>query len=150
MEPAFDYIKAKGTSSEQSYPYEGKDGKCNEMATKLNNLKCTGFRKIKPGNCDDLRDAVANVGPISVAMDTRQLKMDYDPYKIYHPHECSSVRKDLDHTVLVVGYGSEGWTDYWLVKNSWGPEWGLDGYFKIASDNNLCGICTDAVFPVVA
>ena len=60
---------------------------------------------------------------------------------------------DLDHGVLVVGYGEEDGDAYWLVKNSWGPDWGEDGYVKIArsnstSDPGVCGIGMQPSFPV--
>ena len=53
---------------------------------------------------------------------------------------------NLDHGVLIVGYGSEADGNmYWLVKNSWGAGWGDNGYVKIGrsesiNDNGVCGI----------
>ena len=44
------------------------------------------------------------------------------------------------HAVRIVGFGTENNQDYWLVANSWGTDWGLDGYFKIARGTNECGI----------
>ena len=52
--------------------------------------------------------------------------------------KCAS--KSIDHAVLVIGYGTEGGVDYWLVKNSWGPDWGDNGKIKIKRGTNECGI----------
>jgi len=51
---------------------------------------------------------------------------------------CTS--KSINHAVLVIGYGVENGKKYWLVKNSWGTTWGIDGTFKILRGNNECGI----------
>ena len=46
----------------------------------------------------------------------------------------------LDHAITVVGYGSEGGVDYWLIKNSWGTNWGENGYIRLQRGVNMCGI----------
>jgi len=57
----------------------------------------------------------------------------------------------LDHGVLVVGYGALNGTPYYLVKNSWGPSWGEMGYIKIGIEDGkgVCGIQQDAVYPTL-
>lgn len=68
---------------------------------------------------------------------------------IYFQPECND--EDLDHAVLIVGYGTDPQSrDYWLVKNSWGETWGEAGFFKIARNrHNHCGIAAAAIYPVV-
>merc|ERR1712212_98754 len=46
----------------------------------------------------------------------------------------------VDHAITVVGYGREGGLDYWLIKNSWGPYWGENGFIKLQRGVNMCGI----------
>ena len=60
----------------------------------------------------------------------------------------------MDHGVLVVGYGSERGTDYWIVKNSWSSSWGEEGYVRIEKSDStntkgVCGIAMQPSYPVV-
>ncbi|XP_014246982.1 cathepsin L1-like [Cimex lectularius] len=149
MDNAFAYVKSnKGVDTEKSYPYEAMDDDCRYDA-KYSGATDTGFVDISEGDEDALKRAVATKGPISVAIDASHDSFHQYSEGVYYEPDCSS--EQLDHGVLVVGYGtSDEGDDYWLVKNSWGPSWGMDGYIKMArnKDNN-CGIATTASFPLV-
>jgi C1A family cysteine protease len=60
----------------------------------------------------------------------------------------------VDHAVLAVGYGTEGNTDYWFVKNSWTSQWGEKGYIRMkrgpeGGKAGTCGILVDSSYAVL-
>lgn len=67
-------------------------------------------------------------------------------------HGCAG-SDGLDHGILLVGAGQEDGIDYWLVKNSWGTNWGLSGFGKIKRDKGrgqgMCGIAMENSYPVL-
>jgi len=155
MDNAFEYIKSVGgLSTEESYPYHAKQGKCHFNKANIG-ATCTGYVDVKSGDEDSLRDAVASVGPISVAIDATEDKFMLYKDGIFVDTGCNNGEDDLDHGVLIVGYGTnkthDGTNkDYWVVKNSWGPEWGEKGYIRMARNlENMCGIATKASYPLV-
>jgi len=105
------------------------------------------FMDVVSGNETDLAYAVLTC-PVSVAIDASQESFqDYDG-GIYYEPACNSDLNDLDHGVLVVGYGTDDDDDYWIVKNSWGPTWGMGGYILMSrNQENNCGIATYATVP---
>jgi len=148
MDSAFEYIKRNGgIDTEASYPYTAQDGSCHFKKSDVG-ATVTGYVDIPSGDEDALKKAVATVGPISVAIDASHESFQTYDNGIYDEPECSS--DQLDHGVLVVGYGTEDGNDYWLVKNSWGKTWGMKGYLKMSRNkNNQCGIATQASYPLV-
>ncbi|XP_063362567.1 procathepsin L-like [Cydia amplana] len=147
MNSAFSFIKDNGgIDTEVSYPYQAKNDQCRYNA-KNSGATNNGYKTI-PNDEDKLKEAVANIGPIAVAIDAGHAFQHYAD-GVYYEKNCSSSK--LNHGVLVVGYGTDtNGGDYWLVKNSWSKGWGRDGYIKMARNrNNNCGIASAASYPTV-
>lgn len=145
---AFAYVRDNGgIDTEDSYPYEANDGICRFSSSSVG-ATVSGYIQV-PSTESALLEAVATVGPISVAIDSNHNSYQLYRSGVYYEPLCSST--NLDHAVLVVGYGTQNGQDYWLVKNNWGSEdWGMDGYMMMARNmNNNCGIATFASYPTV-
>merc|ERR1712150_159644 len=138
---------AGGDESESAYPYTARQGYCKFNRGKVV-ATVSSFHDTQPGSENDLTNALARVGPVSVAIDASPRSFMSYRSGIHYAPRCSPRR--LSHAVLAVGYGSEGGRDYYLVKNSWGTRWGAGGYIKMARNrNNNCGIATKASYPIV-
>jgi len=147
MDDAFKYIIAnKGIDTEASYPFTGKNGKCEFKSANIG-ATLTSYKNVKKDSEEELQDAIATHGPVSVAIDASHNSFQLYKKGVYYESACSSTK--LDHGVLAVGYGSDAGVDYWLVKNSWGPDWGQEGYIWMSRDKkNNCGIATSASYPI--
>jgi cathepsin L len=148
MDGAFRYVISNyGIEPEKDYPYIAQFEKC--TANKTENVATFSSYKDVTGGETGLMEAVATVGPISVAIDASQPDFQLYQSGVYYNPDCSTTI--LDHGVLVVGYGTTAnGTDYWIVKNSWGETWGNKGYIWMARNrNNMCGIATHPSYPIV-
>ncbi|CCG28194.1 Cathepsin L-like [Caenorhabditis elegans] len=149
MDQAFEYIRDNhGVDTEESYPYKGRDMKCH-FNKKTVGADDKGYVDTPEGDEEQLKIAVATQGPISIAIDAGHRSFQLYKKGVYYDEECSS--EELDHGVLLVGYGTDPeHGDYWIVKNSWGAGWGEKGYIRIARNrNNHCGVATKASYPLV-
>jgi C1A family cysteine protease len=85
--------------------------------------------------------------PLSVA-----IQADKPVFQMYHSGIFSNVKcgTQLDHAVMVVGWGEENGQEYWIMRNSWGTTWGELGYMRVAiqeGSKGVCGIQSDVVYP---
>ena len=140
-------IKNKGIDTEDYYTYEAEDDSCRyKQSTKGATISEVMY--VPSDNITLLYHAIATMGPISVAIDAEG---DFQMYSsgIYETTDCSD--EYLDHAVLVIGYGvSSNGKKYYIVKNSWGSDWGMNGYIYYSADIvNMCGIANNATYPKV-
>ncbi|KAI8502396.1 hypothetical protein Bbelb_199840 [Branchiostoma belcheri] len=141
----FDCIihRTKGLCSAGDYPSQPA-GNCNAaFCQAAANCRDTGH--VIKNNETDLMCAVA-MTPTVAGIDASQPSMAFYHSGIYHDPHCST--SDLNHALLVVGYGSSGGIDYWICQNSWGTDRGLAGYILIERGKNTCGIASEAFYPV--
>jgi len=145
MDSAFKYLIEKGgCCAEQAYPYTARDGTC-KTCTPV--AKITSFKDVQAKSEQALQQAIMQQ-PVSVAIDASHSSFQLYKSGVYYEARCSPTQ--LDHGVLAVGYGTQGSSDYYIVKNSWGTSWGSSGYILMSRNkNNNCGIATMSSYPVV-
>jgi|688.fasta_scaffold125433_4 C1A family cysteine protease len=143
MDDAFQYAEKNALCSEDNYPYNAQDGTCKSSCKGLVNVQ--SYVDIPAGDENALLQAVATKGPVSVAIEADQSAFQFYSSGVLDG-DCG---RQLDHGVVVVGYGDENSKPYWLVRNSWGDSWGEQGYIKIVRNQDKCGIADSASYPVV-
>ena len=148
MDDAFQYIKENnGIDTEASYPYVARDERCRFNSANVGATD-TGYVDVRHDDESALQEASATIGPISVAIDASHSSFQMYSSGVYYEPSCSTTQ--LDHGVLVVGYGTHNGEAYWLVKNSWGTDWGMNGYIMMSRNRqNNCGIASEASYPTV-
>merc|ERR1712002_674948 len=146
-EGAVNAVKGQGShgiDSQTSYPYTARDGSCDSSKTGDDKDVCStvsGYTELPAGDEDSLMDAVANIGPISIAANA-------SPWSshgggIFDPSSCDP--NGLNHGIAMVGYNKGG--GYWIIRNSWGSSWGEQGYMRIVMGKNACGITNMSCYP---
>lgn len=139
---AFSYIRANGLEPLPTYPYVETSHifrstcKYNPSAV-LPFTKHITFGQVSE-NVASIQKHLVSIGTLAAVMDASSLQH-YSSGVLSSPNGCSST--DVNHAVEIVGYGTDpNAGDYWLVKNSWGTDWGENGYFRIRRGTNLCAI----------
>lgn len=147
MDGAFKYVEQHGLCSDIEYPYTATQTSCMNCDKIVYISSCYD---VKPNDQLSLKNAVT-ISPVSVAIEADTFYFQSYSGGILDSPQCGT---NLDHGVLIVGYGTENGLDYWLVKNSWGVTWGMNGYVKILKSNNtndpgICGIAMQPSFPMI-
>jgi len=137
--PVFEYMAKDGVLLERFLPYEAKDSSCPTSTNQIPKIKAETWGIVDETkdipNVSDLKQALCDHGPLAVAVTVTPL---FQAYKGGVFNEFDSSR--VNHAVNIVGWddtkGSEG---AWLMKNSWGSDWGENGYMWIAYGSNNIG-----------
>lgn len=141
MDSAFDYIKAKGIVKESKYPYKAVDGKCSTTKTSFPTTYVSGYTWVKANDYNALASAL-NLQPVAVAVDATN-------WSLYSSGVFTSdwCENNLNHGVLAVGYSLDD--GYFNIKNSWGQDWGENGFIRlsITPDEGTCGVQMYCLYP---
>jgi len=142
----YQYVKTtpKGLETNAEYPYTARDGTCRADPSKESN-PITGFQYVIPrGSTDEnsMASFVAANSPASIIVDASS-------WSSYHSGILKSTQcgHGLDHAVQAVGYDISG--GYWIVRNSWGADWGEDGFIRLQFGKNTCGMDSEVTVPTI-
>jgi len=150
MDYGFEFVEANdGLCKEEDYAYAGKKyWRCRENGC-IKYDAISSYQDVTTST--SALESACTEGPVSVAIEA-----DQDSFQLYTSGVFSAkCGTNLDHGVLLVGYGTDGSDDYWKVKNSWGEEWGESGYIRLCRNCNAnggkgqCGILSVASYPIV-
>merc|ERR1712241_104423 len=135
-------VEMGGLETETDYEYDGKDEKCHFEKSKVK-ATITGGISL-PKNETQMAQWLFKNGPISVGLNAAAMQFYYGG--ISNPFRFLCNPEDLDHGVLIVGFGvhvtkyTKRVQPYWIIKNSWGTGWGEDGYYRLFRGDGVCGI----------
>ena len=153
MNNAFDWIIDRdGLCSEDDYPYSsGLTKKRGDCQTRCDNVKFSDIERYYnvESSSDDAMMAAVSRQPVSIA-----IQADSRDFQLYKSGVFTgSCGTNLDHGVLVVGYGVESDEKYYLIKNSWSDSWGENGYIKLGRGDKYndgqgqCGMLLQGSYP---
>lgn len=144
----FDYVKDnREVSLASDYPYESTRRHCRLGDTSKVQVDLVGFVETPWGDEELLKKIIAHIGPVTVSLDINHESFMRYSTGIYNEPDCTHL---TNHALLLIGYGSEGDQDFWIVKNSFGEAWGERGFMRLLRHfHNHCGIGIESYFPIL-
>lgn len=173
---AWNFVKDNnGICSESDYPYtsgNGDGGSCIKSCTPVSGTKVQSYVSVTPKSDSALMTALT-VGPVSISIeaDTRSFQLynsgiysDFEGCNANSKAKGATSQPNINHAVVLVGFGTQNGQDYYILRNSWGTTWGdvkdstngnsNAGYMLIARGEQyapwgMCGLLYDPMYPVV-
>merc|ERR1711970_455663 len=145
MDNAFAEIqRLGGLETEDDYKYDAHVEQCQYEPSKAR-VFINGSKDISDDE-DEIAEALMEHGPLSIALNAAWMQFYHGG--VSHPLSYLCNPEGLDHGVLLVGFGIETKTSwrhwhprpFWKIKNSWGPHWGENGYYRIYRGEGVCGV----------
>ncbi|XP_050355878.1 cathepsin L-like proteinase [Nymphalis io] len=145
LDRVFKYVLKHGIPTEEDYGlYLEENGFC-AIDNMTDVYRIRGFAQVSVLSVNAMKVALYKYGPVTVAINSSPI-IQYRNGIFYDP-DCNE--DHYNHAVTVVGYGVRDGATYWIVKNSWGEDWGEDGYVLISATNNNCHILEEAYYPII-
>jgi len=142
---SWQFLQETGIPTDSCYSYTsggGDSGECKTTCDDGSDLKFYKADKVStPATVEEMQNELFNNGPIEVAFSVYR---DFLTYKtgVYH-HTTGGLLGG--HAVKAIGWGVQNGTPYWIIANSWGASWGLQGFFWIKRGSNECGIESNVI-----
>jgi len=141
-ELAFDYLAGSSgfyQEYQQGYAaYGGSNSDCT-VPDGTPKIAIDGYVELPQNNYTAIMNAIATVGPVAINVDAN-----FGAYESGIFNGCDTTKNvDINHVVVLVGYGEDKGNKYWFVRNSWSPSWGEGGYIRVArsdNDDTNCGV----------
>lgn len=150
QEYAFEYIRDHGVSLKTKYPYtEMENAECGRNETlDRSGVFIRDYARIKPGDEEKMKEVIATLGPLACSMNADLVTFEQYSGGIFNDDQCNE--GEVNHSVVVVGYGTENGRDYWIIKNSYSENWGENGFMKLPrNENSFCGIASECSYPIL-
>ena len=150
---AFNYVIKKGVELDSNYSYAAKRQICNyDQALATNRISgfkfCSNYSTREETKCSvDKVYNLLQLGPLSIGIDAGT-----DDFSSYQSGILDTQCSQDNHAVILVGYGIENGTEFWIVRNSWSSGWGENGYVRVArndSNRNSCFVANEAWLPII-
>ena len=147
---AYTYLMSHNAYLEADWPYTATDGTCTYKKSEASSVTLSTYVCVDPQTPAQMKIAVAQQ-PVAISIDAGSDVFHNYSGGVLDSEDCGI---NTNHAMSIIGYGTDedSGLEYWNVRNSWGTDWGVDGYIKIAitSGDGICAINHRPLYPTVA